>query len=97
MQSADEITLEEKIAVLEKDNLATQMNFGLLQDAFNTDLPGVLKERDDATREAIVGLDKAIGTLRKHAEGFHELLDLLDGRLTRLELLLASRQAGTVN
>jgi hypothetical protein len=92
MQLADEITLEQRIAVLEQDNLAAQKNFALLQDAFNTDLPGVFKAQQDAMQSAF---DGALATVRKHAEGFHQLLDLLDGRVARLEALLGSRQVGT--
>jgi hypothetical protein len=90
-------SLEKRIAVLEQDNAATQKNFTLLQDAFNRDLPNAFKAQDEATRTAIVALDGSIATLRKHAEGFHQLLDLLDGRLTRLEILLGSRKDGTIN
>jgi hypothetical protein len=99
-----EPTIEERIAELERvareltsNNAIAKENFASLRNAFDVDLPAAFKGQDDATRSAIVALDGAIATLRKHAEGFHQLLDLLDGRLTRLEVLLESRQAGTVN
>jgi hypothetical protein len=97
-------TIEERIAELERvareltdNNTIAKENFAALRDAFNVDLPDKFRAQDDATRSAIVELDKAIGTLRTHAEGFHKLLDLFDGRLTRLELLLASRKDGIMN
>ena len=78
-------------------NTIAKENFAALSDAFNVDLPAKFRDQDEAARSAIVALDGAIGTLRKHAEGFHKLLDLFDGRLTRLELLLASRKDGIMN
>ena len=96
--------IEARIAELERvareltdNNTIAKENFASLRRAFDVDLPAAFKGQDDATRSALVAVDTAIGTLRTHAEGFHKLLDLFDARLTRLEALMGSRKAGTIN
>jgi hypothetical protein len=82
---------------LTTNNVIVKENFAALRDAFNVDLPAKLKGQDDATRAAIVQMDSAIATLHEHCTGLHALIDSLAVRMERLEALMGSRKAGTVN
>jgi hypothetical protein len=97
-------TIEDRLAGLERvareltaNNGIAKENFASLRNAFDVDLPAAFKGQDECTRAGFIQVDKAIAVLREHAEGLHKLIDLFDGRLTRLEVLLETRQVGTVN